>query len=1009
MTVYNLAAAANSFETTVYDFESGLEGWTVDPDGFWRTNSKGTGSGSTGPSAAYSGTQYLYCETSNPFSNGQSADVRSPEFDATNGSVVFNVSAYGDSNHTFSIFWDDGAVEASLFSTAFSSSPEWQQVNVDFSALGVSGLGSLIVRVETGAVGTSFQADGAIDAVRVTLPSSVAGFVSGVPGLGRPSIAQAHDLSASSIAVGAPELGNPAGPFNPDELGAQGQAAFTTVGTFQWEVPAGVTEIHPLAVGGGGGGAASTLSQNGYSGGGGGGGGLHWRNGIPVTPGEILTIVVGSSGLGGSAAAQDDATGGGDSAILRAGVDLLRAHGGSSGVYGNSPAVTPGGGNGVSTLGGGGGIGGDGGAGSNGNTSGGGGGAAGYTGYGGNGSSGTAYGFATAGSAGGGGGATGANNLTSAVDFGGGGVGIFGQGASGGVPDQAFNQAGSPGSGGSGQVYGGGGSGAEDDSSAPGGDGGQGAVRIIWGTQRAWPATLTSDQPVIEPPSGDGLAAANIESGAPTVGVSIIRQIHLIAAVGVAAVAPVLAAAAFSQAHILIPAGLDVARPSIGGPGVAEAQSLTGVGVTAGRPVLGLSAIRQRHELRSVDLASGAPDPGSSLLAAVPAVFDLIARGLASGSPSIAAPDLRQDHGLTAEAVAALAPASSYPALAQRHGLTAFPVSGGVPAVGFVGVFQVHRFAAEELTIGRPEASIGGLTQAHGFVAEAFSIGLPALGSPALVQLVAVDGLFAIGVTTARPVLYVAGFAQAHAIGVENVTAGAPFVGFGAVTQGHSLTADGLGAGRPTSAFPGLGQSHNLAAVDVSVKFPAVGLGGVTQSHVLFASFVSADLPAIGSPVLTPLLATASARVVVLHGAPSSVPVIKSSAVSVPAIRGGFDMTSEVFTQPLTDFTFGETIEFTISCRSRDGSVIDNPSSQVVRLYVSVTPGAPAVLEKAGELLDPVHGVWRFLVVAGDYVGVLSEGAAFSYQVASQLPAADPILQAHGQLRLKSSNFAQPA
>jgi hypothetical protein len=272
------------------------------------------------------------------------------------------------------------------------------------------------------------------------------------------------------------------------------QIAFTTAGTVSWVVPTGVTSISAVAVGAGGGGAAN-VAVNGLSGGGGGGGALHWRNNIPVTPGEILTLTVGSPGLGSTSVGNNNNTAGGESAILRSGTYLVRAGGGGAGVYG-SVATVAGGITYSGTLGGGGGDGGLGGGGTGGNSSGGGGGAGGYTGTGGTGSTGTTYTTATAGSGGGGGGGTGQNSLITKVQIGGGGVGILEQGTSGAVPANSVNNQGNPGSGGSGKVYGGGGAGAEDDSTGgEGGDGGGGAVRIIWGLNRSYPNTLTLDQP----------------------------------------------------------------------------------------------------------------------------------------------------------------------------------------------------------------------------------------------------------------------------------------------------------------------------------------------------------------------------------------------------------------------------------------------------------------------------------------------------------------------------------
>jgi len=91
---------------------------------------------------------------------------------------------------------------------------------------------------------------------------------------------------------------------------AQGQQEFTTPGTYTFIVPANVESISMVAVGGGGGGA-----QISDDGGGGGGGALAYSNNVSVTPGESLTIVVGTGGAPGDGAG----TAGGTSSVTRAG------------------------------------------------------------------------------------------------------------------------------------------------------------------------------------------------------------------------------------------------------------------------------------------------------------------------------------------------------------------------------------------------------------------------------------------------------------------------------------------------------------------------------------------------------------------------------------------------------------------------------------------------------------------------------------------------------------------
>ncbi len=265
-----------------------------------------------------------------------------------------------------------------------------------------------------------------------------------------------------------------------------GGIRFTTVGTHNWVVPTGVTQVSAVAVGGGGGGAGH-VSTNIQGSSGGGGGGLRYIKSLNVTPGDTLVITVGEGGLAGANTFPPTCNGanGTDSIISYNSIEVLRANGGFRGISTNITETISGGAGGGGTptstniLGGNGGQGGPGGA-----SSGGGGGGAG--GYGGNGGqAGATIGATGSGGAGGaGGGAAIAQRRP-----GGGGVGIFGQGISGRAVGS--NQSGRGGSQGSnGKVsttgldrnngIGGGGGGLEDDTSGAGQSGANGAVRIVW-------------------------------------------------------------------------------------------------------------------------------------------------------------------------------------------------------------------------------------------------------------------------------------------------------------------------------------------------------------------------------------------------------------------------------------------------------------------------------------------------------------------------------------------------
>lgn len=267
------------------------------------------------------------------------------------------------------------------------------------------------------------------------------------------------------------------------QFAVTGQQTFTTMGSVSWTVPANVTSISAVVVGGGGGGCSSTSGGSG-----GGGGDLRWMNNISVTPGETLIVAVAPNGaLGGS----EGGTAGGESVVARENWTYIVSAQGGGGGRTSANGGSPGGKTGTSSQ-----IGGNIGGGNGGgvgilstttSTTSGGGGAGGYSGVGGDQGTGLVSGSSGQGGGGGGGGGAGSGS----TGGNGGGVGLLGQGAggAGGAP----GAAGSPGSANAtGQYYGAGGRGS-DGSGFNSSAGQQGAVRIIWGPNRAFPSTNTGD------------------------------------------------------------------------------------------------------------------------------------------------------------------------------------------------------------------------------------------------------------------------------------------------------------------------------------------------------------------------------------------------------------------------------------------------------------------------------------------------------------------------------------
>ena len=129
-----------------------------------------------------------------------------------------------------------------------------------------------------------------------------------------------------------PPPSTPPPPLSPPNLPplAPGEALYTTVGSFTWTAPMGVTIVSVVLVGGGGGGVHNR-------GAGGGGGALAWMNGFSVVPGTGYPFVVGAGGIDN----QEDGTGlagnGGTSSAF--GCEAMGGYGGNA--LGNSGGTNP--------------------------------------------------------------------------------------------------------------------------------------------------------------------------------------------------------------------------------------------------------------------------------------------------------------------------------------------------------------------------------------------------------------------------------------------------------------------------------------------------------------------------------------------------------------------------------------------------------------------------------------------------------------------------------------------
>jgi hypothetical protein len=121
---------------------------------------------------------------------------------------------------------------------------------------------------------------------------------------------------------------------------------FTTSASDSFTVPHGVSQLYVELAGGGGGGGGGSIGVNVYTRGGGGGGSSLKKGILSVTPGQVLSISLGTGGAGGAAGgdgvAGGDGGNGGNSTITINGAPVFTALGGNGGKGARATAFFPG-------------------------------------------------------------------------------------------------------------------------------------------------------------------------------------------------------------------------------------------------------------------------------------------------------------------------------------------------------------------------------------------------------------------------------------------------------------------------------------------------------------------------------------------------------------------------------------------------------------------------------------------------------------------------------------------
>ena len=167
---YTECGYGENFDASLSDptgwVQSGIQNWTVD--------ASGTPSGGTGPTSAFNGSNYLYCETSSPAAAGDTYIIDTAPVANTaapTNSLAFQLSRIGATIGTLNVYMDDGAGTFNLLASYAGPDPnqsqnvnEWSSEVIDLTNGGTLTVpANIVIRFEY-IMGTSFTGDLAIDA-----------------------------------------------------------------------------------------------------------------------------------------------------------------------------------------------------------------------------------------------------------------------------------------------------------------------------------------------------------------------------------------------------------------------------------------------------------------------------------------------------------------------------------------------------------------------------------------------------------------------------------------------------------------------------------------------------------------------------------------------------------------------------------------------------------------------------------------------------------------------------
>jgi len=397
--------------------------------------------------------------------------------------------------------------------------------------------------------------------------------------------------------------------------------------------------------------------------------------------------------------------------------------------------------------------------------------------------------------------------------------------------------------------------------------------------------------PLASAPLGDDglviftLSASNVQTSAPTVGVTSVTQLHNLTASDVSSGAPTLGAPTITQNHAVV-ASLTGANPTVGSPAITQVHALTTSDVTSEAVVIAnIGLITQDHAFTALDIISG-----SVLIDNTEITENHIFNGSITTTPTIANSTIEQVHLLTgnncisgtslvdplnmAEGetflgtnVITLSFVINNLTLVQHHSLTISDTITNAISIETSDLNQIHDLSLNNLSTGEVQIGLLGidgnqilptlnivtgavilnssnLNQNHDFVGLNLNFNAPTINNSTIDQI---HILNAFDLTTTSTNIDLTDLDENNSF-VGNTLTVTPIIDITTIQQNHEISSTDFVLSSVVNTTT-IEQEHNLNTINIITSAVDIGISSTVAITALTGSNIVTGNGIVGSPV----------------------------------------------------------------------------------------------------------------------------------------------------------------